>query len=174
MTNLRSKVLVRACAFVAVLIGAITLDVSSISGASISWLDEAWGVTDAPGAIAGQVAPKDGKTGKDKSPKATILDKSKIYFGKPNKVTKPAVVARKKVYDKIPAYKKIKQEKLKPTDARYHFLVREASEKFKKAVKKVAKAKGYDLVAEKNAILVPGKILPDITKDVIKKIQSTP
>ena len=63
-------------------------------------------------------------------------------------------------------------EGLKPSDARYHLLMAEASRSFRKALKKLATEKGYDLIAESGAILVKGKFLIDITKLVIKKVKS--
>ena len=50
----------------------------------------------------------------------------------------------------------------------------EASRAFRKALKKVATEKGYDLIAESGAILVKGKSLVDITKLVIKKVKGAP
>lgn len=103
-----------------------------------------------------------------------ILDPSKVYFGKPKSFTNPAVIKRMKVYKEIPAYKRIKDEKLNPSDPEYHFLIAEASKVFRANVKKVATAKHYDLVAEVRAIAATGRVLPDITKDVIKKVKGTP
>ena len=104
--------------------------------------------------------------------RAVILDKAKVYYGKVKDFSSPSTINRKKVYAVIPSWKKIKDENIKKSDARYHFLLKEASNTFRKYVKKVAVEKGYDLVAEKSAIKVTGKDLPDITKVVIKKIKA--
>ena len=103
-----------------------------------------------------------------------VLDSKKIYYGKANKAKKPAVVKLKKVYKHIPAYRRIVEEGLKKTEARYHLLMAQASKAFRKALSKVAKEKGYDLIAEFGAIKVKDKKLQDITKLAIKKIKGTP
>ncbi len=103
-----------------------------------------------------------------------VLNPTKIYYGKPKISQKPAVVKLKKVYKHIPAYQRILAEGLQKSDALYHLLIAEASRSFRKALKKVATEKGYDLIGESGAILVKGKSLVDITKLVIKKIKGAP
>ncbi|MCI0650861.1 MAG: OmpH family outer membrane protein [Planctomycetes bacterium] len=100
-----------------------------------------------------------------------IVDKTQVYYGNPKSFKKPATIVRTKVYDEIPAYKKIKDEKLDSRDARYHFLIAEASKVFGENLTKVAKDKGFDLVAELDAITVTGQPLTDLTPDVIKTIK---
>ncbi|MEM7165465.1 MAG: hypothetical protein AAF581_08375 [Planctomycetota bacterium] len=107
-------------------------------------------------------------------PKATIIDPTKVYLGKPQSFKKPAIVHFAKVTPFIPEYRKIKEEGLKPTDAEYQILAQEGSKRFRRTVKAVAKKKGFDLVAEHNAVLPPpGTVLTDLTKEVVKKLGGT-
>ena len=50
-------------------------------------------------------------------------------------------------------------------------LMAEASLVFRKALKKIAVEKGYDLIGESGSLVKKGKLLPDITKLAIKKIK---
>lgn len=108
-------------------------------------------------------------------PPARIVDRTLVYFGKPNSFKKPASIEFSKVTAHIPEYKKIKEKGLKRGDAEYIVLAQEGTRRFRKVVKEVAEKKNLDLVAEKTAISAKkGTTLPDITKEVIKKLGGTP
>src|SRR5262245_32405456 len=90
-----------------------------------------------------------------------------VYFGDSDHFSKPAIVAAKDVFAKIPEYKPIRDGKVKPGDASYDLLLKKVCDIFYDAVGKAAKADGYDLVVDKAGI--KGKTLPpDITELVIK------
>lgn len=108
------------------------------------------------------------------APTATVLDPTKVYYGKPQSFKKPAVVRFAKVSPFIAEYRRIKDEGLKPTDAEYQVLAQEGSKRFRRMIKLVAKKKGFDLVIEHNAIMPPaGVVLKDLTKEVVKKLGGT-
>lgn len=112
-----------------------------------------------------------------KGVKVKVLVRSRIYYPKPFK--------DKKLYKKIglvdcgtilnatPEYKEIERRDLDEESAEYHILVKRASDRFKKAVRRTVSSDGYDLIAESGAITVEGRKLPDITKTVIKQLSSS-
>lgn len=100
-------------------------------------------------------------------------DNGRVYHGNARLIRKPAVVSADRVYSRIPEYQQILREGLTDKDVRYHFLMKEASKKFTRAVKAMAKALGFDFVAEVGAITVVrkgAKEPPDKTSDVISRL----
>ena len=100
-------------------------------------------------------------------------DPGRAYHGNPRLIRKPAVISADRVYQRIPEYKKILDEKLSDSSVRYHFLMKKASERFAKAVKKMARKEGHDFVAEVGAIEVVkkgAKTPPDKTREVIQNL----
>jgi hypothetical protein len=104
----------------------------------------------------------------------TKIDTDKIYYGDARKYSRPAVVEADKVYRRIPAYQEILERKLTRNDPDYWPLVRKASQAFVKALRKVCKAKSYDLVGEVHSISIEGQTIPDITADVIAALEKKP
>lgn len=98
-------------------------------------------------------------------------DANKIYWGDPEG-TKPATIRKDDCFDVIPEWKEIVRRKLTEQDADYFILLAKANDRFRSAVEKVAKAEGYDLVAEEGAIEVPeGEALPpDMTQKVVDEL----
>ena len=121
------------------------------------------GVFSSPLALA-----KDKKKEKAK-PKVTI-DEAEIYYGDPSEFKKPAVVDVDRIYMSIPEYKEIIDRDMDDSKPRYLMLMRTASKKFRTALKKAAKAKGYDLIGGLGAIKIEGKTVPEITDLVISKL----
>lgn len=103
--------------------------------------------------------------------RATLIDKSKVYYGDARTSTNPATVRRMKVYDEIPAYRRIKEDGLRPGDAEYHILVAETSRVFRDNLKKVAGARGHDLVAEENAFVTKDAPMADLTPEIIRRVK---
>jgi hypothetical protein len=100
-------------------------------------------------------------------------DPGRVYHGNARLIRKPAVISADRVYERIPEYRKILDEKLSDKDVRYHFLMKKASERFAKAVKKMARAKGHDFVAEIGAVEVVKEKAPkpvDRTREVIDRL----
>lgn len=110
----------------------------------------------------------DKKKGSEK-PKITI-DKAGIYYGDPTDFEKPAVVDVDEIYMSIPEYQEIVDEDLDRSKPKYLMLMRAASKKFRTALKKAAKAKGYDLIGGLGSIKIKGKKVPEITDLVISKL----
>lgn len=111
----------------------------------------------------------------DATGRVVILDRTQIYFGKPESFKNAGVIEFAKVTAHIPEYKLIKSKGLKKTDAEYIVLAQEGTQHFRKIVKEVAEKKGVDLVAETIAIAPPrGVVLPELTNDAIKKLGGTP
>ena len=103
--------------------------------------------------------------------KKVTIDHDRIYFGSPSSYKKPAVVNASAVFKEIPAYKQILKEKLTEKDPKYMILIAEANQVFKKALKKVYKDSGYDLIGEVGAIKIDGKDAPDVTSEAINAIE---
>ena len=102
-------------------------------------------------------------------------DPGRVYHGNPRLIRRPAVVSADRIYARIPEYQEILREGLTDRDVRYHFLMKQASKKFAKAVKAMARAKGHDFVAEQGSILVVREDAPrppDRTGEVIEKLGS--
>ena len=81
-------------------------------------------------------------------------DTGRVYHGNARLIRKPAVCSADRVYRHIPEYRQILSEHLTEKDVRYHFLMKEASQKFLKAVKAMAREGGFDFVAEVGAVQV--------------------
>ena len=100
-------------------------------------------------------------------------DHSSIYYGNPRLIKKPAVISAGQVYRHIPEYQEIIEGGLTDKDARYHFLMRKASERFAKAVREMARELDHDVVGEVGAILVKKDDVaepPDRTQEVVQRI----
>lgn len=100
-------------------------------------------------------------------------DTGRVYYGNARLIRNPAVVSADRVYQHIPEYQQILKEGLTDKDVRYHFLMNKASKRFLKAVKSMARALGYDFVAEIGAIEVVRKGAPhpaDRTDAVIERL----
>lgn len=78
--------------------------------------------------------------------------------------TKVAVVDVQKVFERIPAYRTLVEEKVPKHRARYHILLSQANREFQQAVKNVAAKRGVDVVVEVGGV-VGGRPI-DITDDV--------
>ena len=100
-------------------------------------------------------------------------DTGRVYHGNSRLIREPAVCSADRVYQHIPEYRQILSENLTEKDVRYHFLMKEASQKFLKAVKAMARDGGFDFVAEVGAVQVAreGAAEPaDKTDAVIAKL----
>jgi hypothetical protein len=100
-------------------------------------------------------------------------DHSGIYYGNPRLIKKPAVISAGQVYRHIPEYVEIIEGGLTDKDARYHFLMKKASERFAKAVREMARDLEHDVVGEVGAIQKRGDDAPeppDRTSEVTQRI----
>ncbi len=100
----------------------------------------------------------------------TEIDEAEIYYGDPGSFRSPAVLDADEVYSHIPEYREIRDRGLDPSDARYLYLMRAASERFRAAVSGVADSEGYDLVGGLGSIRIEGRTVPDITSLVVRKL----
>jgi len=99
---------------------------------------------------------------------SAAIDPSAVYLGSPESFNSPAEIRASEVFEAIPEYRRIRQEKIKPNDARYWLLMNRANRRFRKALKVVANTCGYDLIVEAGTMgAYKGKSIPDITGDVI-------
>ena len=99
------------------------------------------------------------------------VDKSKIYYGNPEKFNSPAEIKLEKVLSVIPEFQQIKKDNLTASDAAYYILMKKVNKKFKAALKSVAERFGYDLIGEIGSIKVDAPV-PDITVVVIIELKS--
>ena len=113
------------------------------------------------------VADDGGKKRKKKKKKS--VPKKDVFLGKHNAFETPAEVDVSKVYAEIEEYKTILEKKLEPEEAEYSILLSKASSRFRKAVRKAAKAGGYDLVARLGSVKGVDDV-PDISQDVIDEL----
>lgn len=74
----------------------------------------------------------------------------------------------------IAAWKTIKQEELRPTRARYHFLMRQANLDLQRAIAAAAARRGVTLVVERGGIQNAGDKSIDLTQSVLDALQSAP
>ena len=94
------------------------------------------------------------------------VDESLVYYGNPARFRKAGEIVCDAVFREIPEYRKIIEEGL-TEGVRYDFLLLRANAKFRKALRKVHRHEGYDLIAEVGAVRIEGKTIPDITSQVI-------
>ena len=102
-----------------------------------------------------------------------VVDPDGVYYGSGKHPKSPAVLVADDVWAEIPEYKQIVDEELSEEDAKYHILLRKATERFEKALKKLASRDGYDMLGETGAIVVKGdkaKELTDVSKELIKLV----
>ena len=100
-------------------------------------------------------------------------DAGRVYHGNARLIRNPAVVSADRVYGNIAEYQQIVRENLTEADVRYHFLMKQASGKFTKAVREMARAFGHDFVAETGSVVVVkdgAPEPPDRTDDVISHL----
>ncbi len=103
----------------------------------------------------------------------TCDNPSKVYYGNQRLFQRPATVDCDRVYAKIPEYKEILSRRLTDKDPQYHLLMKKASKRFSAAVKKMARAKKHDLVAQAGAVRKAkdkAKDIPNRTDEVIKAL----
>ena len=96
----------------------------------------------------------------------TDVDETLVYYGNPNRFRQAGEIVCDSVFRAIPEYRRIIEEGL-TEGVRYDFLLLRANQKFRKALRKVHRQDGYDLVAEIGAVRIEGKTVPDITDKVI-------
>jgi len=98
------------------------------------------------------------------------IKEADIYHGDPDHYKKPAVVDVDAVYARIPEYRQILEKNLDSTSPRYLFLLRAASERFRKALAKCSRGRGYDLIGGLGSIRIEGKTVPNITSLVMRAL----
>ena len=113
--------------------------------ALVLWLPSAPMAQEAP--HAGWSARQDGVT----------LDRDKVRYGDAStfdakKAHKVGTVRSTAVYEAIPAYKTIKKEGIQEGTARWQQLMREATEAYKAALRKVASDNSFVLIVEEGGI----------------------
>ena len=108
-------------------------------------------------------------------PSYRVVDPSLVYLGNPRLFKKPCGVSADRVYRAIPEYQEILEKNLTDKDVRYHFLMKQASDKFVRAVRALARDLGYDLVAGTGAVVPDAAgtpAVPDGTDGAIARLPS--
>jgi len=98
------------------------------------------------------------------------FDEKRIYLGDPATFKKPGVANLDRVYAAIPEYREVRRKKLTVKHPRYLFLMRAASNRFLASLEAVLKKDGYDLIGGLGAIVIPEKVVPDITERVLSRL----
>jgi hypothetical protein len=93
-----------------------------------------------------------------------------IYLGDPDDIKKPAIVDVDAVYARIPEYREILEKNLDGTNARYLYLLRAASGRFRTSLDRCARLGGYDLIGGLGSISSEGVVIPNVTSKVIKSL----
>ncbi len=102
-------------------------------------------------------------------PKRSV-EAADVYYGDPaSEWSKPAEVDADAVFAEIEEFKRIRDEKIEPGDAKYDLLLSKATRRFKAAVRAAAKDGGYDLVAKIGSVKGCDSV-PAITQTVISKL----
>jgi len=99
-----------------------------------------------------------------------VVNSDSIYYGSGKHPKTPAVCDADEVWAEIPEYQTIVEEELTASDARYHLLLKRATKRFQRALKKLAEREGYDMIGETGSIKAVGdekKEIPTATKDLI-------
>ena len=102
-----------------------------------------------------------------------VVDEDDIYYGEGKHPRKPAFIKADDVWAKIPEYKKIVDDELTEDDPQYHILMKKATERFSKGLKKLAERDDYDMIGETGSIESKGdkkKEIPDVTKELVKLV----
>jgi len=100
-----------------------------------------------------------------------VLRPEEIYFGSGKHPKAPGAMTADDIWAAIPEYKQILEDELTDEDAQYHLLMKKATERFSKALKKLAKREHYDMLGEDGSIKALGKKkIPDVTKEMIKLV----
>ncbi len=102
-----------------------------------------------------------------------VVDEDGVYYGKGKHPKAPAATKADDVWEKIPEYQAIVEDELEDDDPRYHLLMKKASERFAKALKKLAERDKHDMIAEVDAVESKGDVkrkIPDVTKELIKLV----
>ena len=100
----------------------------------------------------------------------TVCDSSSIYYGKKKHPKTPAHCEADSVWSEIPEYKTIVEDDLGPDDPKYHLLLKRATKRFQRALKKLAKRDEYDVIGEIGSIKAVGKAnktVPTVTSDLV-------
>ena len=100
------------------------------------------------------------------------IDQTKIYYGNPNAWTRAAVVKGLTVIKATPAYKEMRRKGVRKDDPAYELYTTRAKEEAKEAIESAAQkySPAYDLVGEVGAIVIPGRVVPNITETVLREL----
>jgi hypothetical protein len=99
---------------------------------------------------------------------------AEVYSGNARCFQKAATIEAQKVFDALPPYQQLRREGLTKESARYWLLINQSNALFHRAVRSVRAEKGVDLVGEKGSLAVEGMELPDITKEVLARLETRP
>ncbi|MHC4957424.1 MAG: hypothetical protein ACYTGN_03540 [Planctomycetota bacterium] len=105
--------------------------------------------------------------------KFEVVDSDEIYYGEGKHPETPAATDADDVWTEIPEYKRIVANELDDDDPAYHILMKKATERFNKALKKLAERDDYDMIGETGSIKSIGdkdNKIPDVTKELVKLV----
>ena len=101
-----------------------------------------------------------------------VRNRSGVYHGNADEFSKPVVLEAARVFDQIPEYQEIKRRHLTKDVPEYGLLLERANRHFFRALFKVARRDGYDLIAETGAVVDRrGTALKDVTDDAIRALE---
>ncbi len=114
--------------------------------------------------------PRPKTTKKQPKPKVVKIRAKDIYLGRYKGFRKAAVLDTQKVFNAISYYQELKRAGLNKKSGRYWILIQKSNRIFYKALRKMAKDQGYDLIGAQKSILIDGTSPPDLTAKLIQII----
>jgi len=97
------------------------------------------------------------------APRVTVSAMGKVLRGDPRAFTGIATLDRKRVFEAIPAYQQLREERLHRTDPRYHFLLAEANKVFNRTLDRACKHYQVDLIVEDGHVSASGLRVYELT-----------
>ena len=82
-----------------------------------------------------------------------------------------AVIDRKAVFQELPSWKKIVKNKISRNSARYHFLLKDANNEFRRIMEKVAFEHKVDLVVVSGGVTAMGVDVLDLTETILRRLR---
>jgi hypothetical protein len=113
-----------------------------------------------------------GKPAATKTPLKIRIRARDVYLGRYRSFRKPAVLDCQKVFNSISYYQKVKRDRLNKKSGRYWILMQKANRIFYKALRRLSRERGYDLIGARNSIVINGANPRDVTKNLLQIIPS--
>jgi hypothetical protein len=95
-----------------------------------------------------------------------------VYLGRYRSFRKPATLDTQKVFEAISYYQDVKRSGLTKKNGRYWILIQKSNRIFHKALRRLARREGFDLIGARDAIMIDGNNPTDVTDSLVDLIPS--